>query len=80
MNSLSQRDIVDDGDFVAVYDKQMLDRAKSYIESGSNTIRDRTPWNSNNNCTDSVAYGWGCWDSVEEYNNKMTLNRQLFLH
>jgi len=55
------------GDFMAVYDKKLLDRAKGYCNNDAG-ISDWTRFTDGATITDSVAYSWGCADSVEDFN------------
>ncbi|MBN1699750.1 MAG: hypothetical protein JW881_19705 [Spirochaetales bacterium] len=82
-------DTVGDGDFMAVYDKRLLDAANMYVdetidEGGSPTglsdwngaaqipIRKWIRFNDNCEVGNAVAYGWGCWDSVDMFNTEVT--------
>ena len=62
------------GKCAGVYDKKLLDRAKEYCNNDAG-ISDWTRWNDGETVTDAVAYGWGCADSIEDFN--LDLGEQL---
>jgi hypothetical protein len=41
-------------------------------KGGQGNILSWTRWNDNGQVDKSVAYGWGCWDSVSDFNSKLT--------
>ncbi len=41
------------------------------IAGGQCEINDWTRWNNGATETNSVAYGWGCWDEVKDFNNEL---------
>ncbi|MCK9169812.1 MAG: hypothetical protein M0P01_05305 [Treponema sp.] len=41
-------------------------------KGGQGTILSWTRWNDNEQVDKTVAYGWGCWDSVSDFNSKLT--------
>jgi hypothetical protein len=65
---------VSPGDFVAVYDKILLERALEYCNNDAG-ISDWTRWNDGATVTDAVAYGWGCADSIADFNADMEEQR-----
>ncbi|MBN2736704.1 MAG: hypothetical protein JXR70_06960 [Spirochaetales bacterium] len=78
LNYPQQSDTVSEGDFLAVYDKVMLDRANMYIDEGENDLNanqiDLKAWRNFDTGTlvhNSVAYGWSCEDRVVEFNLAM---------
>ena len=42
---------------------------------GQCEIKEWTRWNDGETVTNSVAYGWGCWDSVNQFNNELINQR-----
>jgi hypothetical protein len=62
------------GDFVAVYDKILLERALEYCNNDAG-IADWTRYTDGVTITDSVAYSWGCADSIEDFNLDLNYQR-----
>lgn len=60
-------DTVSEGDFMAVYDKSLLEMAKLYCDENSGIL----PWTNffnDEEVSDAVAYSLGCADSIEHFN------------
>ncbi|MBR3645426.1 MAG: hypothetical protein IKN54_03325, partial [Lachnospiraceae bacterium] len=46
---------------------------------GQCEIKEWTRWNDGETVTNSVAYGWGCWDSVEQFNTELNDQKTAIL-
>ncbi|MBN2737356.1 MAG: dockerin type I repeat-containing protein, partial [Spirochaetales bacterium] len=89
LNYPQQSDTVSEGDFLAVYDKNLLDAANQFIDQTINedgTATGVVDWNGTsqidiqhwrrfsdgNLVQNAVAYGWGCYDDVNQFNSEVT--------
>jgi hypothetical protein len=66
---------VSSGDFAAIIDKTLLDRAKEYCNNDAG-ISNWTRWNDGETVRDAVAYSWGCADSVADFNADLEEQRE----